>query len=106
MVRSSGLQILGADYKAGVAVVLGPMESAARLPTLQRPALIVVANDCEEVGLKGARQLHSGALNANYAYSFDGEVPAGELITAAVFKVDLTITVPGKAAHAGLARVV
>lgn len=102
VVRSSGRQILGADDKAGVVVVLGLMERAARLPINQRPTLIAVMTVCEEVGLKGARHLDVGALQADYAYSFDGEVPVGELITAAVFKEDITLTVAGRAAHAAL----
>lgn len=102
VVRSGGRQILGADDKAGVVVVLGLMELAARLPAAQRPTLVAVITVCEEVGLKGARHLDVGALRADHAYSFDGEVPVGELITAAVFKEDITLTVTGRAAHAAL----
>ena len=102
IVRASGKQILGADDKAGVTIVLELMQRAAALPASKRPSLIAVITVCEELGLKGARHLDVAALNADYAYSFDGEVPVGELITSAVFKEDLTIHVTGRAAHAAL----
>ncbi|MFA5595065.1 MAG: M20/M25/M40 family metallo-hydrolase [Trueperaceae bacterium] len=102
IVRASGKQILGADDKAGVTVVLELMQRAAALPAAQRPTLLAVITVCEELGLKGARHLDVARLNADYAYSFDGEVPVGELITSAVFKEDLTLQVTGRAAHAAL----
>ena len=102
IVRASGKQILGADDKAGVTIVLELMQRAAALPASKRPSLIAVITVCEELGLKGARHLDVAALDADYAYSFDGEVPVGELITSAVFKEDLTIHVTGRAAHAAL----
>lgn len=103
VVRSSGKQILGADDKAGVAVVLKLLERFASRPRANRPTLIGVITVCEEVGLKGAQHLDVASLAADYGYSFDGEVPVGELITAAVFKEQLTLTVRGRRSHAALA---
>jgi len=102
VVRAGGQQILGADDKAGVSVVLSLLERAAATPFAQRPTLIAVITVCEELGLLGAKHLDVAALRADHAYSFDGEVPVGELITSAVFKEDVTITVTGRAAHAAL----
>lgn len=102
VVRAGGKQVLGADDKAGVSVVLDLLERAAATPYAQRPTLIAVITVCEELGLLGAKHLDVAALRADYAYSFDGEVPVGELITSAVFKEDVTITVTGRAAHAAL----
>ncbi len=102
VVRAGGHQVLGADDKAGVSVVLCLLERAAAAPFAQRPTLIAVITVCEELGLLGAKHLDVAALRADYAYSFDGEVPVGELITSAVFKEDVTITVTGRAAHAAL----
>lgn len=102
VVRSSGRQVLGADDKAGVGIVLELLARAAATPSERRPTLIAVVTVCEELGLLGARYLDAAALRADHAYSFDGEVPVGELITAAVHKDDITITVTGRAAHAAL----
>lgn len=102
VVRSGGEQILGADDKAGVSVVLELLERAAHTPFETRPTLVAVITVCEELGLLGAKHLGVASLRADYAYSFDGEVPVGELITSAVFKEDVSIEVIGRAAHAAL----
>lgn len=102
VVRAGGRQILGADDKAGVSIVLKLLERAAQTPVEQRPTLIGVITVCEELGLLGAHHLDVAALEADYAYSFDGEVAVGELITAAVYKEALTLTIRGRAAHAAL----
>lgn len=102
VVRSSGRQILGADDKAGVAIVIAILERLAGLPPAERPTVIAVITVCEELGLLGAHQLDVAALRADFAYSFDGEVPVGELIAKAVFKEDLTLLVRGRRAHAAL----
>src|SRR5690606_21458164 len=81
VVRAGGKQVLGADDKAGVSVVLDLLERAAATPYAQRPTLIAVITVCEELGLLGAKHLDVASLRADYAYSFDGEVPVGELIT-------------------------
>lgn len=102
VVRSSGRQVLGADDKAGVAVILELLARAASTPFEDRPTLVAAITVCEELGLLGAKNLDVAALRGDFAYSFDGEVPVGEVITAAVFKDDVTVTVAGRAAHAAL----
>lgn len=102
VVRSTGRQILGADDKAGVAIVLALMTRLAAMPLDDRPTLIAVITVCEELGLKGAHHLDVAALGADFAYCFDGEVPVGELIAGAVYKEAITLTVRGRRAHAAL----
>ncbi len=102
IVRASGNQILGADDKAGVSIVLTLMERFAARPVEQRPTLIAVITVGEELGLLGAHHLDVASLRADFAYSFDGEVPVGELVAAAVAKEALTLRVRGRRAHAAL----
>ncbi|MCO5173769.1 MAG: M20/M25/M40 family metallo-hydrolase [Trueperaceae bacterium] len=102
VVRTTGRQILGADDKAGVCVVLELAARAAATPFAERPTVVAVVTVCEELGLLGAKHLDVAALRADHGYSFDGEVPVGELVTAAVFKEDVTFMVEGRAAHAAL----
>lgn len=102
VLRSSGRQILGADDKAGVAIVLELVERLSHVDASIRPTVVAVITVCEEIGLVGAQALDVDALAADFGYSFDGEVPVGELITSAVFKEAITLTVRGRRAHAAL----
>ena len=102
VVRSGGRQILGADDKAGVAVVLALIEALRAAPPEHRPTLVAVFTVAEERGLRGAGALDVTGLRADLGFVFDGEVPVGEVIAAAVFKEALTITVRGRRAHAAL----
>lgn len=102
IVRSTGRQILGADDKAGVSVVLALLQRLADLPSTERPTVTGVITVCEELGLLGAHQLDVASLGADFAYSFDGEVPVGQLIAKAVYKEELTLKVSGRRAHAAL----
>lgn len=102
VVRTDGRQILGADDKAGVAVVLELIDALRRVPAERRPTIVAVFTVAEEGGLRGAQALDVGALRADLGFVFDGEVPVGEVIAAAVFKEALTITVRGRRSHAAL----
>ncbi len=102
VVRSSGRQILGADDKAGVAIVLEIVDALRGRPVEDRPTLVVVFTVGEERGLRGAQALDVAALAADAGFVFDGEVAVGEVIAAAVFKEALTLTVRGRRAHAAL----
>lgn len=102
VVRTDGRQILGADDKAGVAVVLELIDALRRLPAERRPTLVAVFTVAEEGGLRGAQALDVAALRADLGFAFDGEVPVGQVIAAAVYKEALTITVRGRRAHAAL----
>jgi tripeptide aminopeptidase len=102
IVRTNGRQILGADDKAGVAIVLELVDALRAAPFEARPTLVAVFTVAEEIGLRGAHALDVGALRADLGFVFDGEVPVGEVIAAAVYKESLTITVRGRRAHAAL----
>ena len=102
VVRTNGRQILGADDKAGVAIVLEVVDALRGLPAADRPTLVVVFTVGEERGLRGAHALDVAALRADAGFTFDGEVAVGEVIAAAVYKEAVRITVRGRRAHAAL----
>lgn len=102
IVRCRERQVLGADDKAGVAIVTALMRRAAATPFAERPTLIAVFTVAEERGLKGAHALDVAALRADVGFVFDGEVAVGEVIAAAVAKAALTLRVQGRRAHAAL----
>ena len=102
IVRCRERQVLGADDKAGVAIVMALMQRAAAAPFERRPTLLAVFTVGEERGLKGAHALDVAGLRADLGFVFDGEVAVGEVIAAAVAKAALTLRVRGRRAHAAL----
>lgn len=102
IVRCRERQVLGSDDKAGVAIVMALLERAAATPFARRPTLVAVFTVGEEGGLAGAQALDVAALRADLGFVFDGEVPVGEVIAAAVYKEALRLRVRGRRAHAAL----
>jgi tripeptide aminopeptidase len=98
---SKGDTILGADDRAGVAVMLeiarGLMEGDGSPVGLE--LLFTVA---EEKGLYGAKALKPGWLKGKLLYVLDSDGPVGKIVNGAPFGVKIAATVRGKSAHAGI----
>ncbi len=101
VLRSDGTTILGADCKAGVAVVLEALAAVQESGSENR-ALEVVFSRHEEGGLVGARHLDFGMLTAVEGIVFDGEGPPNRITVAAPSQNVVTANITGRAAHAGL----
>jgi tripeptide aminopeptidase len=101
LITSDGTTLLGADDKAGVAVI---MTAAARLmakPDINHGPIRIVFTCDEEVG-RGTDKLDINKIGAICAYTLDGE-GAGELENE-TFSADLaTVTITGRNIHPGLA---
>jgi tripeptide aminopeptidase len=98
--RSRGETILGADNKAAVTVL---MELAARHVGEPAPVgLEVVFTVAEEDGLRGAKELDTGALRAPFGYVLDHATPIGEVIVAAPTHKRVIAEFTGREAHAGI----
>jgi len=99
--KSDGKTILGADDKAGVAVIceLARELSDSRIPHGPIELLFSVA---EEPGLLGLKHLDFSLLNGETAFVLDSHTPVGSVVTSAPSAVRITATVFGKAAHAGV----
>ncbi|VEN73088.1 conserved hypothetical protein [Candidatus Desulfarcum epimagneticum] len=97
---SRGKTVLGADDKAGVAILIETLQvlSENRLP---HPPLELVFTVCEEIGLVGAKHLDYSLLKARRGYCLDAS-GRGLLVTRAPAANRLTFTVSGKSAHAGI----
>jgi tripeptide aminopeptidase len=92
--------ILGADNKAAVAVILAV---ARRLASGGSPVGIeLVFTTCEEIGLRGAKAFHRGALDSEYGFVFDHASPIGELVVASPSYYRIGARFRGHAAHAGI----
>jgi len=97
---TDGSTILGADNKAGVAAILEVLR-VLKEQNLKHPPLQVIFTVAEEIGLLGAKALPPKLLKADLGITLDGgEVQ--KVIYKAPSQYNLTATVIGKAAHAGI----
>lgn len=98
--ESSGETILGADDKAGIAITLSVVEALKRegIPC----PIEVVFTVQEEIGLVGAKKIDFAVLESGWGLVLDGSGAAGGIVIEAPGREDLTFSIRGKAAHAGI----
>lgn len=99
-ILSSGKTILGADDKAAIAALLEALHIIKEKNILHGD-IEILFTICEEIGLKGAKNLDISSLNARMAFVLDSGGPVGEIISAAPSQNSLKIIIHGKSAHAG-----
>ncbi len=100
-IKTDGKTILGADDKAGVAVMceLARVLSKNSFPHGPIELLFSVA---EEPGLLGLKHLDFSMLKGKAALVLDSNNHVGSVVTAAPSAIHITARVRGKAAHAGI----
>ena len=101
VLRTAGDTILGADDKAGVAVLLELATRAASEPPLI--GLELVFTVAEEHGLRGAKELDVSSLRSDVGLVLDHAAPLDEIIVAAPTYHHLAAEFEGVEAHAGIA---
>ena len=102
IVTASGDTLLGADNKAGIAIIMTAAEYLVKHPEIKRGALKIGFTPDEEVG-QGVKYFNVKAFGADAAYTFDGDV-AGT-IEEETFNADgVKITIEGKSVHPGTAK--
>jgi len=101
ILRSDGTTILGADNKAGCAVILEVLASLKEDGVPHRPVEIAISRG-EEIGLVGARAMDFAVLSARTAIVIDSGGPPSDLQGQAPYHYVYDIEVQGKAAHAGV----
>lgn len=102
IVTASGLTLLGADDKAGVAIVMTAARHLLQNPDIKRPTVRVAFTPDEEIG-RGVDERLPKDLGVDFAYTFDG----GELgeIVFETFSADFAVvTVKGVSIHPGDAK--
>ncbi len=103
IIYSDGKTVLGADDKAGIAVILGVMDILKHQSVeFNHGPVEVLFTVQEEVGLIGAKYLDF-PLKSEYGYVLDSDGPVGALINSSPYHIILDLIVEGKAAHAGVA---
>ncbi|MGJ7921277.1 M20/M25/M40 family metallo-hydrolase [Neobacillus sp. LXY-4] len=101
-VVTDGTTILGADDKAGLAVMLETVRvlKEQNIPHGKIEFIITVG---EESGLHGAKALDPKLITAKYGYALDSDGKVGNIIVAAPTQAKITAIIHGKTAHAGVA---
>ena len=102
LITSDGTTLLGADDKAGVAVIMTAVERLLKDPSIPHGPIRVVFTCDEEVG-RGVDKVTPKMIGAGVAYTLDGE--AAGSIENETFSADLAVvTITGKNIHPGLAK--
>jgi tripeptide aminopeptidase len=101
IVTSSGDTLLGADDKAGVAIVMAAAAYLAAHPELPRPTLRIGFTPDEEIG-EGASLFDIPRFGAVCAYTLDGS-EIGELQDETFSAYEAVVTVEGIEVHPGQA---
>jgi len=102
IVTASGLTLLGADDKAGVAVIMDMVSYLMQHPDVKHGALRILFTPDEEIG-RGVDKLDMNRLGADFGYTLD----AGELgsFEDETFSADaMSITFHGISAHPGYGK--
>lgn len=102
IITASGLTLLGADDKAGVAIIMDFANFIMKNPHIEHGKIRILFTPDEEVG-RGVEHLDMKKLNADYGYTLDG----GELgsIEDESFSADaVEVTIHGISAHPGYAK--
>lgn len=97
---SAGDTVLGSDDKSGIAAVI-EMISLFREQNIPHPTIEIIITTCEEIGLRGAKNLEFGKLQSTYGYALDS-TGIDRVIYGAPAANRFSIEVRGIAAHAGL----
>ncbi len=101
IITADGTTLLGADDKAGVAVIMTAVERLTSQPDIKHGPIRIVFTCDEEVG-RGTDKVDISKIDATVAYTLDGESEAG--IENETFSADLaTVTLTGYNIHPGLA---
>lgn len=101
VVRSCGQTVLGADDKAGIAVIIEAVRALASSPE-PHPGMKVVLTVAEENGLAGAKALSPQAFEGDVCLVLDAAGPPGQVVTGAPTHYTFDAVFAGKAAHAGI----
>lgn len=102
LITASGLTLLGADDKAGIAIIMDLAHHLKENPTIPHPTIRILFTPDEEVG-RGVDHLDMGKLNADFGYTLDGGV-LGSLEDESFSADAVKITINGISAHPGYSK--
>ncbi|MBS1638663.1 MAG: peptidase T [Bacteroidetes bacterium] len=102
IITASGTTLLGADDKAGVAIIMDMANYLMQHKEIKHGTIKILFTPDEEVG-RGTEKINLKKLEADYAYTLDGG-EAGTLEDETFSANAVTITINGVIAHPGYAK--
>jgi tripeptide aminopeptidase len=102
IITASGLTLLGADDKAGIAIIMDFANYIVANPSIPHGPIRILFTPDEEVG-RGVEQLDMKKLNADYGYTLDG-AKLGEIEDESFSADAVKVTIHGVSAHPGYAK--
>lgn len=102
IITASGTTLLGADDKAGVAIIMTAAEHLLKTPESPHGKIRIAFTPDEEIG-RGVTEPLPGDLGADFAYTFDG-AKLGELDYESFSADGAQVVVTGVSAHPGDAK--
>ena len=102
IVTTDGTTLLGADDKAGIAIIMTAMQHLTENPNLLHGDIKIGFTPDEEVGM-GTHYFDIKKFGAKFAYTVDGDT-AGELNKETFSANSAVITVHGRNIHPGTAK--
>ena len=102
IITASGNTLLGADDKAGVAIIMDMVHFLMGHPEIRHGEIKILFTPDEEVG-RGTARLNLEELGADFGYTLDGG-EAGSLEDETFSADAATITIQGVIAHPGYAK--
>ena len=102
IITASGLTLLGADDKSGVAIITDMANYLVSNPSIKHGEIKILFTPDEEVG-KGTAKIDLKKLNADFAYTLDGG-KAGDFEDETFSADAVRITIHGVIAHPGYAK--
>ncbi len=100
-ILSNGKSILGADDKAGLAIIIEMIETLKQSGLKHLPVELVFSVS-EEIGLIGASALDFTKLRSRMGFCFDGGGDPSHLIMNSPTQETIEVSFRGKAVHAGV----
>lgn len=102
IITASGDTLLGADDKAGIAIIMTAAEYLLQHPEIKHGELKIAFTPDEEVG-QGVDHFDVKSFGADYAYTFDGDI-AGCIEMENFNAHAVIIKITGKSVHPGTAK--
>jgi tripeptide aminopeptidase len=102
IITSDGTTLLGADDKAGIAIIMTAMQTLLEKPSIVHGDIKVSFTPDEEVG-NGTKYFDIKKFGAQFAYTVDGDT-TGELNKETFSANTAVITVHGRNIHPGTAK--
>ena len=102
IITASGRTLLGADDKAGVAIIMTLARHLLDHPEIPHGELRICFTPDEEIGT-GIRKIDLQRLNADFAYTLDG-AEVGEIVYETFSADKATVTITGVSTHPGRAK--